>query len=288
MVLGSGSMLGYFLIGSLLALQSKNKLIEYSDYYGISVGSILAALIAMNISIKDIITESLEFNFFDGWNDFLQNFNILEWMTKKKSNKTMGLIDPGKIRDRIEYWMIIKYHKKLSFQDLYNLTGNTLTIIVTDRSDPDDPKPIYLNKDTYPNYQISKAVIESCSIPGIFEIENPHRIDGVFTDPFPVERLENKTGLALLLHEDYKITGNGSISEALINIYSSIMIPIKMMMKKKIEMCPKSIKIIHLRKQSSSVAVPVPIGMSKTDKYQMIVSGYFQTLEQLKKDDNEE
>lgn len=283
LIITAGGVKGFLALGGIFALKSKNLLSDYTDFCGVSVGSILTTLLALNLEYPELLTESLEFDFFNGFNNALNNFNILDWFQRQKEKKLkgIGILNPTKIRDRIEYWMIVKYRKKMSFLDLYNYTGNTLTIVVTDLSDVENPKPVYLNWKNTPNYSIAKAVMESCSIPGVFELENPSKIDGVFSDPFPFQIVNTDQATAFILQEDFRGSETSGIGEALLHIYSAMLIPIKILLQEKIERCPKNIIIIQLKRTINGIDLPIPFNMASADKLNMIISGFEQTIEQL-------
>lgn len=282
LIITAGGVKGFLALGGLLALRATDTLRDYTNFCGVSVGSILATFLAMNLTYLEIFTESMEFDFFDSLTHIFRNFDTLAWISRqrKKNIKGIGLLDPTKIQERIEYWMIVRYRKKLTFLDLYNYTGNTLTVVVTDRTDPENPEPLYLNWKTAPSYSIARAVVESCSIPGVFELENPSRIDGVFSDPLPYEIAEGPS-VAFVLQEDLKIPDDAGLTEALLHIYSATLIPIKLMLREKMKKCPANIKIIQLKRVTNGIEMPVPFNMSLDDKIKMVLTGYQQTMEQL-------
>lgn len=284
LIITAGGVKGFLALGGVFALKVNDEYKDFVNFCGVSVGSILATLLAMNLDYSELLTESLEFDFFDSFSKLFSNFNVLELIGKmrRKNIKGLGILDPSKIQERIEYWMIIKYRKKLTFADLYNYTGNTLTIVVTDRSSIDEPKPIYLNWKTTPTYSISRAVVESCSIPGVFELENPNRIDGVFSDPFPYEVAGSEPAIAFILQEELRAPEESSLAEALLNVYSATLIPIKLILKEKIVKCPENVEIIQLRRVVKGIELPIPFKMSRDDKIQMIVAGFQQASEQLR------
>lgn len=289
LIITAGGVKGFLALGGVFALKVNNEYNNFDKFCGVSVGSILATLLAINLDYSELLTESLEFDFFDNFLKLFSNFNILELLGKmrQKKIKGLGILDPSKIQERIEYWMIVKYRKKLTFADLYNYTGNTLTIVVTDRTNNDEPKPIYLNWKTAPTYSIAKAVVESCSVPGVFELENPNRIDGVFSDPFPYEVAGSDPAVAFILQEDLRTPEESNLAEVLLNIYSATLIPIKLILKEKIAKCPNNVEIIQLRKVVKGIELPIPFKMSRNDKIKMIVSGFRQASEQLKKEDEQ-
>lgn len=282
MIITAGGIKGFLAIGGILALKARDDLRKYDEFCGVSVGSILVTLLSLNLNFAELLTESLEFDFFDSLLQTFSTFNTLEWFSRRRNKgiKGIGILDPSKIQDRIEYWMMIRFHRKLSFLDLYNLTGKTLTIVVTDRSDSENPLPLYLNWKTTPSYSISKAVAESCSIPGVFELENPSRIDGVFSDPFPYTICESE-GLAFILQEELKIPNDGGLIETLLHIYSATLIPIKILLREKIKNCPDHVKVIQLKRISDSVDMPIPLKMTRDEKIKMIISGFEQSIESL-------
>jgi len=266
-ILGPGSEKGFLLIGAILALSFS----KIQKIIGVSVGSILATLIFFNLSFPELLLESLSFKFFNSWTELVKDFNFAKWIEIENKNAIFGLIDPSKIKERIDYWSIIKFGKSITFKELYLRTGKVLVIVSTDRSKIHNPKPIYFNYLTTPDYLISQAVLESCLIPGIFQSNTPERIDGVFSDPLPIEQIGKENALVFLLSNNEEEL-EASITGILINIYNSLLVPIQVLLNLKLKSCPENIKVIKLQPKKG-----IPLLTGKEERIEMIIQGFFQT-----------
>ena len=278
-IFGPGSEKGFLLIGGIWALG--NDLKNVNHFIGVSVGSILATFLAMQMTFPEIILESLSFNLFDNWLDLLKDFDISSWWLKSNKSKVFGLIDPSKIKERIEIWMNKKFSRSLSFLDLFLMTGKKLTITVTDRSDPKRPKAVYCNYINTPHISVSQTVLESCLLPGIFESNTPHRLDGAFSDPLPIEQVDsNSEKTIIFLMEDVISESNNSLVKNISIIYHSLLIPSQILLNNKLENC-KNAKIINLTRNSESLGIPIVIPVKREEKIALIAQGFHQTREQL-------
>lgn len=278
LLLGSGKEKGYLLIGAIFALQIKGRLEEINEYIGISVGSLIAVYINLGLAISDIIGESINFDFF---NPVSKN-DIFTWFLSAGDS---GFIKYNKIIEQIDKHMINNYGSSLTFQELYDITGKTLTITVTDRSMINHPKAIYMNHLNYPDYNVTRAVLESCSIPGLIELINKDHIDGVFTDPFPIEIIltnNDKTCLAFLLQDIGPYDDSSMLTKPLEQIYESFSIPIQTIVLQKLEKLQnvddRKVKVIFLNRYGSNF---IPKQLTKDEKVQLIKDGFTQTLEVL-------
>jgi predicted acylesterase/phospholipase RssA len=277
---GPGSEKGFLLIGAVLASKVKDKLKNVKHYAGVSVGSILATFLAFGLTLPEIIFESVTFNLFDSWVDVLKDFDFLSWWSRSGQSKTFGLIDPSRIKERIEFWMFRKFGQPMTFLDLYLRTGIKLTIVVTDRSNIDEPKPIYYDYIETPHYSISDAVLHSCMLPGIFENKNPNRLDGAFSDPLPIERMnfQNSEVIVFLLRDSWKLF-DSSLPSMIADIYFSLMVPSQILLNEKIKKHKDSVKIICLTRESNGWRVPLSI--QRQEKFSMISQGFLQALNEL-------
>lgn len=258
LILGSGSYRGFLLIGGIFYLKLAGELENTKHFIGVSVGSIISALLCLDLSIPELLLEAISFGFNDG-------FDISKFFSYEK--KMGGLIDPSRISERLEYWMIKKFKKSLTFKELFSLTGKKLSIVVTDAS---GPSAIYMDYLRTPDYSVSQGVMESCMIPVIFENKNRERIDGGFSDPLPIQLAESDDILIFLLQDQKNNVSQNTIS----TIYSNLTIPIQCFTEYKLTQCPKGTKVIVLTKQAGDI---FPVSMTKEEKMTLISSGFYQT-----------
>ena len=144
LVLGPASMGIYSLIGSLKALESK--LIDVKEISGSSAGSILALLLALGMSVDEILEVSLSLNI----PDFVK-LRIGSFFNK------FGFVDLGPIREKlVEVCGCDPTFDELEMK-IY-VSAYCLNSSSTE----------YFSKDTHPDMKVIDAVCMSMAIPLIF------------------------------------------------------------------------------------------------------------------------
>jgi predicted acylesterase/phospholipase RssA len=171
-------------VGALKALIKSNKfhLKKIKEYVGVSAGSIIAMLISLQLTIDDIETIILHYNFrhmFHG--DPFSPEIILE------ASDTWGLDDGRTFKQEISKFLESHgFSAKLTFEQLHRLTNTTLRILACDI---EDAKYYELSHIKTPKVQIIDAVYASCAIPLYFHparINNKLLVDGGMVHSFPL------------------------------------------------------------------------------------------------------
>ena len=171
LLIGSGGTLGFYFLGILKLLDERNLLIGIKNILGVSVGSLLGLMLALKFTYNEIYEFSMKLSF--------------EKMLNIKDNKFLDItsnlgFDNGKSFIRIVK-IIIKHktnNSDITFEELYKFGKINLIIAGTNIT---LSKPIFFNKDTYPNMKVWEAVTISCSIPMVFQpyrFENHLYLDG--------------------------------------------------------------------------------------------------------------
>lgn len=267
LLLGPGLEKGFLLLGALFALQLRGHLKHIEEFIGVSVGSLVAFYIVIGVSFNELFDEALEFNLFETWREF----DILAWFLSEGSR---GLVKSNKIRERLEFWMKCKFGRSLTFLELYQLTGKKFTVTITDKSDAERPQSIYINHENYPNYQVSEAVIESCTIPGLIEQKNPNHIDGAFSDPMPIQLLGNTPSIAFILRDSGDAGDSNLLTKPFEKVLESFFIPMQILVEQKIQHIGGNVKAIVLRRNIRNV---IPRKLTMEEKKNLIQSGFKQT-----------
>ncbi len=165
LVLGPASMGIYSLIGSLKALESK--LIDVKEISGSSAGSILALLLALGMSVDEILEVSLSLNI----PDFVK-LRIGSFFNK------FGFVDLGPIREKlVEVCGCDPTFDELEMK-IY-VSAYCLNSSSTE----------YFSKDTHPDMKVIDAVCMSMAIPLIFacgKYEGKTYIDGGTQEQYPM------------------------------------------------------------------------------------------------------
>jgi predicted acylesterase/phospholipase RssA len=179
LVISSGGIIIYSYIGSLKYLNENNILKDIKSYYGISAGSILCTMLALDYTIDEIT-------------DFLISFDVLKFIG---NYDVTNLIDDygfslGKNRDIIAQ-SIISYklgeeNKDYTFKQLYDDKKIELNIFATCVEEKTLWKFSHNSNNDVP---IWKALVASSNIPFIFspvEIDNKRFIDGAVLNSYPI------------------------------------------------------------------------------------------------------
>lgn len=166
LVLGSGGIYGFTILGALKYLEDNNyyKKEEIQNILGASIGSIIGMLIYVGYELEEIIEIGIKLDFFK-----LINFN---------SNKFLSIVenfgyDSGDKLIRVLKIMINKKtnNPDITFQELYKLTNIDFTVIVSNATKECGE---YFNKDNKPDMKVWEAVIISSSVPLFF---HPYKLD---------------------------------------------------------------------------------------------------------------
>lgn len=164
------------LAGAIDYLYNNQNLNNIKNYYGISAGSILCSMLALNMPINDIKTFVLKTNpekivENPDIDNLLINYGLL-------SNKNFIIVIQTIIKHKTTK---VNY----TFKNLYDNNKKILNIFATDI---DNRELIKFNYLTTPDVPIWKAIIASCSIPIMFEpfiINNKRYIDGGVLNSYP-------------------------------------------------------------------------------------------------------
>ena len=220
LVFEGGGVKGIAFIGALNKLKLENKLNNVNKIAGTSAGSSIAALYACGYNSKELkdIVWNTDFNQFkdDSFGIFRDMYRFYNYYGFHKGDL---------LKDYHENLISEKFKQKnVTFQDLYNKTGNELTItgscVNTGQLD-------YFNILTNPNMIVSDAVRISMSIPYYFmpfKFNNKLYIDGGILNNYPVNYYdfedeygkktiinEETLGIQLLTNDEYNNTKDMSI-----------------------------------------------------------------------------
>lgn len=179
LVISSGGVLILSLAGSLKYLYENNILKDIKSYYGISAGSILCSMLALDYTIDEII-------------NFLISFDVLKFIGEYD---LLNFIDDygfslGENRDIIAQ-SIITYklgeeNKDYTFKQLYDDKKIELNIFATCLED----KTLWkFSHNSNENVPIWKAFAASSNIPFIFspiDIDNKKFVDGAVITYYPI------------------------------------------------------------------------------------------------------
>lgn len=177
LVLGSGGIKGFSLVGLCKYLDSKGIVNNIYTYIGCSVGSLLCFALICGYNISNLLNEFLN----KGYED------IIETSTLENIVSKFGLFDKTKLREQLCEILTKCFDladpELITFKQLNELTNKQFYVITS-------------NIDTYevkefgttitPNDSCIEAIVASCSIPIVFqgsEIPDGFLVDGAIVDP---------------------------------------------------------------------------------------------------------
>ncbi len=262
LVISSGGVKGYLMLGALKELDKHHPVQKFTHYTGASMGSLLSAILAVGCSIEEMEAILVEIEWFDFFDIKIRHF--LE---------EMGFIETSQLQ---QYFKAVFAYKNLSptitFQELYEKTGKVLTVAVTNVS-----KRIgeYHSYKTTPHQSILQSLIMSISIPIVFKpirYNGSLYCDGAIVNHFPYyyHKDTKKMGICLMDRNLFDEMENIPESENpfvsyMIDIMSSMMDEIvRMKMKEK-----KTKNTIFIYDQSNAADMKI----AKEDKYKMMEKG---------------
>ena len=179
LVFSSGGINGIYFVGCLRALEEFNMIPSIKNIRGTSIGALFAVLIAIGFSSRELSETILHIN-----TGLLIDVSLERLIS---FTENYG-IDPGiKLKKVCSIFMEQKLGRSsVTFKELYEINPIHLTLVGSCIS---SGKPVYFNKDTFPDMLVTEAIRISSSIPFIFTPVTFHDnvyVDGALLDPYPV------------------------------------------------------------------------------------------------------
>jgi predicted acylesterase/phospholipase RssA len=196
LVISSGGVLILSLAGSLKYLYENNILKDVKSYYGVSAGSILCAMLALDYTVDEIIDFLISFNLLK----FIGNYDLTNFINDY--GFSLGE-DRNIIAQSIITYKLGEENKNYTFKQLYDDKKIELNIFATCVED----KTLWrFSHNSNENVPIWKAFAASSNIPFIFspiEINNNKFIDGAVIDFYPINYIpDNEINDTLGLYID--------------------------------------------------------------------------------------
>lgn len=263
LVLGSGGVKGYMLIGGLSFLARNGYLKNINHICGVSVGSIIALLYMCGYSPADMIKLSL-------------NLNVPQVSLNQILSITTKLLSQGYLYDlkplitQIDTYLKAHNFNNLTFKDLFNYTNITFSVIAYDMT---ANKKVYFSHLTHPDMLCLDAVRLSCALPILFEeqIYQEHcYIDGAFVSPCPLEVFDAGLDvLALITEMDLdQARTNINVLDKIMTIYEILA---RDKVEEQLEKSKCKYKIIRFK---SSIFNPLSGALSDTERRNLFIQGY--------------
>lgn len=175
-------------VGALKALSHSINIAQIKEFVGVSAGSIISLLLALQLTLTDVEQTIINYNFRDMFhNDPFSPETILE------ATDTWGLDDGKAFKEHIAKFLEMHgFSPRLTFEQLHRLTKTSLRILACDI---EDARYYELSHIKTPKVSIIDAVYASCAIPLYFypaRINNKLLVDGGMVHSFPLTYFSHK------------------------------------------------------------------------------------------------
>lgn len=182
LVLEGGGVRGVAFIGAIKALEELNLMNNIHSFAGSSAGAITACLLSIGLTSKQIKEEMdlIDFNEFkDDSLGFIRDFYRIYY--------NYGYYK-GKAFEKFLIDVLTRHtdNKDITFQDIYDLYGNTLVVTGTNVN---RHQTVYFYKSTFPDMPVRIAVRISMSIPLFFQAvkyDGEYYVDGGVLNNYPI------------------------------------------------------------------------------------------------------
>ena len=174
LVLSGGGIKGIAMLGAAAYMNLE----QYTTFVGVSVGSIVATVLAMRLDPRQV------------FESHVLKFKYVADVDITRLDKTFGL-DSGKYLDE---W-IASIIPDLTFDEFYKEFDKTLVVVATNLN---FHAPVYFSHESYPALSVRKALRMSCSIPLYFSAvtyDGHLYVDGGLTNNFPLNEYPGAFGI---------------------------------------------------------------------------------------------
>lgn len=200
-VLGSGAIKGYYILGVLHGMHCNGLIDNVKGWSGVSVGSMISLLMISGFTPMDIATLAYKTKVFSS--EFTTN-ELKEKIAEVKEN--MGMTSDLQIRNFLTAALEKKFTKVPTLGELFQITGIEFYSVTYNIN---TMKTVYLSHHSHPDMCSVDAVLLSINIPFLFYKKNYHNevyIDGAFGDPLPVAPFDGRGYcLSIFVTSDTKI-----------------------------------------------------------------------------------
>lgn len=263
LLLGSGGVKGYLLIGGLSFLAKNGYLKKIKHICGVSVGSIIALLYMTGYSPADMINLSLNLD--------VPSINLSQILTIATKLLSQGyLYDLEPLMTQIDKYLQEHNFTRPTFEDIYNYTGIKFSVVAYDLT---LHKKVYFSHQTHPKMKCLDAIRLSCALPVLFDEQKYDQhcyIDGAFVSPCPLDVFdENDEVIALITQIDLNRSKMG------LNVLDKIMDISELLFQEKIEHHIENAKCKHqvIRFQTDTFN-PLAGPLSANDRKTLFITGY--------------
>jgi len=205
-----GGIKGYAYTGVVKYLEDKGMLKDIKKISCTSIGSFIGMLITVGYNYKEIL--NIVYNI---------DLSFLEDIKIKNILEDYGLNSGNKIYSLISYFLKFKgFKSKVSFKELFDITGIQLIITCTDIETFEQKIFDYTRT---PDYSVILACKYSMTLPLVWKLDKMRYIDGCFSRNLPIEVLPVENTIGFSLVKDPKKSEVSSIQSYIKNTLSCLL-----------------------------------------------------------------
>lgn len=262
LILGPGGLKGYVELGALFILEREGLLATIHRFVGVSVGAIIALLLAAGYSPQKIYENAIEI-------DLFKDFSSI---TPQDIQRGAGLISNHQVNELLRRLLIARFGFVPTLKQLYLATGMEFEAVAVSLAG--ETNVIYLSHQTDPELLAVDAALLSSNIPIVFH-RAYHRgaviIDGALGNPYPVDVYDDgQTDILGIYVTSYSST-DASPASMLMDLLKAVHATMLQLKKRTEGRASPRVKHLNLH---SPVDLTGLITLPIEDKARMLVGGY--------------
>jgi NTE family protein len=218
LIISTGGIIIYSLIGSLKCLNNNNLLNHIKSFYGISAGSLLCSMLAIGYTIEEIENFFIKFDIKKVVNDCDLNNFFYDFGLSLGNNRDI-------VMQSIITYKLGSENTNYTFKQLYDDKNIKLIIFATCIEDKTLWKFSYNSNENTPIWQ---ALTASCNIPFIYSpivINNKNFVDGGLINNYPIDFIpKNELDDTIGILYDKYMDNNLNINNNKFNYYLNLLL----------------------------------------------------------------
>jgi len=250
-VLPSGGVNGFAILGCLQNLMDNNYLNNVNTYVGTSVGSIISLLMCLGYKPSEIFVHVWQSNLIEKLQNSISVCNLLN---------NRGIIEWSIIEIFIKELIEKKIDSNITLKELYEKFNKNLVCCTYNYT---QNKVEYINYENYPNIKCVEVIRMSSNIPIIFDsykYKDNYYIDGAIYSTFPIHYLDIKKykilGIKINFQKDMNLEYS-NIVNIIYNIFYIIMNHVNKILNENHEKENKIIEIILNKPQDLNFMIKI-------------------------------
>jgi predicted acylesterase/phospholipase RssA len=259
LVLSGGSTKGTAHLGAVKALDELGYLKGIKRFVGVSIGGLIASLLAIGYSYKDLYNKIMDLD-----------FSTMQEISPSQIFDIFGVDKGDRFVNLIRELIRVKCNPDITLSQVHKLTGHSIHVLA---SCVNNCRLTLFNRTTFPDIPLWKAIRITTSIPGLFApmMHNGLMyVDGACIDNFPINIFNSNKTLGVFL----RVLNNSIEIKNLEDYVAQMFIMMMSNTSKSENSYPEKTVFIHLPFINN-----FDFKMSKEIKQILIDTGYRSTIE---------